>query len=34
MVDVGIGYLVCGWPGEGSARVEEFASTVMPEFTA
>ena len=32
MRDVGIGYLVCGWPGEGNARVEEFASTVMPEF--
>jgi alkanesulfonate monooxygenase SsuD/methylene tetrahydromethanopterin reductase-like flavin-dependent oxidoreductase (luciferase family) len=29
---IGIGYLVCGWPGEGRARVEEFASTVMPEF--
>ncbi len=32
MDDLGIGYLVCGWPGEGKARVEEFASTVMPEF--
>jgi F420-dependent oxidoreductase-like protein len=31
---VGIGYLVCGWPGEGSARVEEFVTTVMPEFGA
>jgi alkanesulfonate monooxygenase SsuD/methylene tetrahydromethanopterin reductase-like flavin-dependent oxidoreductase (luciferase family) len=29
----GIGYLVCGWPGEGAARVEEFATDVMPEFT-
>ena len=31
--DVGIGYLVCGWPGEGRARVEEFAARVMPELT-
>jgi F420-dependent oxidoreductase-like protein len=29
---VGISYLVCGWPEEGRARVEEFAATVMPEF--
>jgi F420-dependent oxidoreductase-like protein len=29
---VGIDYLVCGWPTEGRARVEEFATTVMPEF--
>ncbi len=28
----GIGYLVCGWPAEGAARVEEFATTVMPEL--
>ncbi|MGA2519840.1 MAG: TIGR03560 family F420-dependent LLM class oxidoreductase [Acidimicrobiales bacterium] len=27
---VGIGYLVCGWPAEGSERVEEFATEVMP----
>jgi alkanesulfonate monooxygenase SsuD/methylene tetrahydromethanopterin reductase-like flavin-dependent oxidoreductase (luciferase family) len=33
MRDVGIGYLVCGWPAEGSARVEEFVTTVMPEFS-
>jgi alkanesulfonate monooxygenase SsuD/methylene tetrahydromethanopterin reductase-like flavin-dependent oxidoreductase (luciferase family) len=33
MVDAGIGYLVCGWPGEGRARVEEFARRVMPEFS-
>jgi hypothetical protein len=30
---VGFGYLVCGWPGEGCARVEEFATTVLPSFT-
>jgi F420-dependent oxidoreductase-like protein len=33
MRGVGIGYLVCGWPGEGRARVEEFATTVMGEFS-
>jgi len=32
MRQAGIGYLVCGWPGEGHARVEEFATTVMAEF--
>jgi alkanesulfonate monooxygenase SsuD/methylene tetrahydromethanopterin reductase-like flavin-dependent oxidoreductase (luciferase family) len=30
--DGGWGYLVCGWPEEGEARVEAFASEVMPEF--
>jgi F420-dependent oxidoreductase-like protein len=29
--DAGFGYLVCGWPDEGRARVEEFART-MPEL--
>ncbi len=29
----GWGYLVCGWPEEGAARVEHFAKEVMPEFT-
>jgi alkanesulfonate monooxygenase SsuD/methylene tetrahydromethanopterin reductase-like flavin-dependent oxidoreductase (luciferase family) len=29
MVDAGVGYLVCGWPGEGRGRVEEFAGEVM-----
>jgi alkanesulfonate monooxygenase SsuD/methylene tetrahydromethanopterin reductase-like flavin-dependent oxidoreductase (luciferase family) len=29
----GWGYLVCGWPEEGAARVEHFATEVMPEFT-
>jgi len=32
MQAVGIDYLVCGWPGEGRARVEEFAR-VMADFT-
>jgi alkanesulfonate monooxygenase SsuD/methylene tetrahydromethanopterin reductase-like flavin-dependent oxidoreductase (luciferase family) len=32
MVEAGIGYLVCGWPGEGRSRVEEFATEVMQDF--
>ena len=32
MADVGVSYLVCGWPGEGRARVEEFARRVMPDL--
>jgi alkanesulfonate monooxygenase SsuD/methylene tetrahydromethanopterin reductase-like flavin-dependent oxidoreductase (luciferase family) len=32
MAEVGIGYLVCGWPGEGRERVEEFATRVMPQY--
>lgn len=31
--DMGIGYLVCGWPGQGRAQVEQFAVEVMPHFT-
>ena len=30
--DAGFGYLVCGWPSEGDARVEAFAAGVMGEF--
>lgn len=30
--DAGYGYLVCGWPEEGRARVEEVAAKVLPEF--
>jgi alkanesulfonate monooxygenase SsuD/methylene tetrahydromethanopterin reductase-like flavin-dependent oxidoreductase (luciferase family) len=30
--DAGYGYLVCGWPGEGDALVERFASELMPDF--
>ena len=30
--DVGIGYLVCGWPGEGRGRVEEFATTALADL--
>jgi hypothetical protein len=29
----GAGYLVCGWPGEGAARVEEFVTRVLPDLT-
>jgi hypothetical protein len=25
-------YLVCSWPGQGRARVEEFWTKVAPEF--
>jgi F420-dependent oxidoreductase-like protein len=32
MSEAGIGYLVCGWPGEGRSRVEEFATSVMPDL--
>jgi F420-dependent oxidoreductase-like protein len=28
--DAGWDYLVCGWPGEGRGRVDEFARSVMP----
>lgn len=28
-VEAGVGYLVCGWPGEGRGRIEEFATSVM-----
>lgn len=30
--DAGYGYLVCGWPEAGDARVEAFAREVRPEF--
>lgn len=29
---LGVSYLVCGWPGQGRERVEEFASRIMPEL--
>ena len=28
--DIGIGYLVCGWPTEGQGRVEEFVERILP----
>ena len=30
--DAGYGYLVCGWPEAGRARIAEFARDVLPEF--
>ena len=30
----GIGYLICGWPTEGRARMEEFVENVLPELAA
>jgi F420-dependent oxidoreductase-like protein len=33
MADVGISYLVCGWPSEGRDRVEAFARDVMGDYT-
>ena len=30
----GFGYLICGWPSEGEAHLERFASEVMPELAA
>jgi F420-dependent oxidoreductase-like protein len=31
--EAGWGYLVCGWPEDGAARVEHVATTILPEFT-
>jgi alkanesulfonate monooxygenase SsuD/methylene tetrahydromethanopterin reductase-like flavin-dependent oxidoreductase (luciferase family) len=33
MQHAGIGYLVCGWPGEGRDQIEAFATQVMRDFT-
>jgi alkanesulfonate monooxygenase SsuD/methylene tetrahydromethanopterin reductase-like flavin-dependent oxidoreductase (luciferase family) len=30
--NIGVGYLVCGWPGEGQERVAEFAQKVMSDY--
>ena len=30
--DAGWGYIHCGWPGEGRAKVEQFVREVAPEF--
>jgi alkanesulfonate monooxygenase SsuD/methylene tetrahydromethanopterin reductase-like flavin-dependent oxidoreductase (luciferase family) len=30
--DLGMDYLVCSWPSEGRARVEEFWTTVAPDL--
>lgn len=29
--DAGAGYLICGWPSEGRAHLDEFVARVMPE---
>jgi alkanesulfonate monooxygenase SsuD/methylene tetrahydromethanopterin reductase-like flavin-dependent oxidoreductase (luciferase family) len=31
-LDQGFSYLVCGWPGEGTERVAEFAETVQTDY--
>lgn len=31
-LDSGIGYLICGWPGEGADRTIEFAETVARDY--
>jgi alkanesulfonate monooxygenase SsuD/methylene tetrahydromethanopterin reductase-like flavin-dependent oxidoreductase (luciferase family) len=31
--ELGVGYVTCGWPGQSRARIEEFATRVMPRFT-
>jgi alkanesulfonate monooxygenase SsuD/methylene tetrahydromethanopterin reductase-like flavin-dependent oxidoreductase (luciferase family) len=30
--DLGMDYLICGWPSEGRGRVEEFWTKIAPEF--
>lgn len=30
--DAGFGYLICGWPSEGEAHLERFATELMPEL--
>ena len=29
---LGVQYLICGWPGQGRGRIEEFARRIMPQF--
>jgi len=31
--ELGFGYLVCGWPSEGSGRVEEFATALLADLS-
>lgn len=33
-ISLGIEYLICGWPGQGRSRVEEFWTEVAPEFVS
>jgi F420-dependent oxidoreductase-like protein len=30
--ELGVGYVTCGWPGQGRGRIEEFAARIMPRF--
>ena len=30
--NLGVSYAVCGWPGQGRQRIEEFASRLMPAY--
>jgi F420-dependent oxidoreductase-like protein len=32
LAEIGVSYLICGWPSEGKERVAEFVEQVMPEF--
>ena len=32
--EVGVSYLICGWPSEGRARVEEFVERLVPDLRA
>ena len=32
--EAGFGYLICGWPGEGQAHLDEFVADVLPELQA
>ena len=29
---LGVQYLICGWPGQGRGRIDEFARRIMPQF--
>lgn len=32
--DLGVSYLICGWPSEGRARLDEFVEQVLPSLSA
>jgi len=32
--DLGVSYLICGWPSEGRARLDEFVGQVLPSLPA
>lgn len=33
-LSLGVEYLICGWPGQGRSRVEEFWTTIAPELVS